>query len=73
MCRQIALVKEEAVALLQLRCHVMIRMSMTMNEIETHNIRNLAERLVHYVHSEGVLRRFDERIRIFSESGRGSR
>ena len=41
-----ALVQDEAVVLLQPRCHFMIRMSMTMNEIETHNIRNLAERLV---------------------------
>ena len=33
-----------------------------MNEIETHDIQNLAERLVHYIDSEGVRRRFDERI-----------
>ena len=48
-------------------------MSMTMDEIETHHIRNLAERLVHYIDSEGVRRRLNDRIRIFSEFGRGSR
>ena len=39
-------------------------MWMTMDEIETHGIRYLAERLVHYVNSEGVRRRLEDRIRI---------
>ena len=39
-------------------------MSMTMDEIETHDIRNLAKQLEHYIDSEGVRRRFDDRIRI---------
>ena len=34
---------------------------MTMNEIKTHDIRNLAEGLVHYIDSEGVRRRLDDR------------
>ena len=48
-------------------------MSMTMDETETHDIRNLAERRVHHIDSEGVRRRLDDRIRIFSEVGRGRR
>ena len=67
------LVEDEAVVRLQPRCHAMIRMPMTMDEIETHDIQNLAERLVHYIDSEGVRRRLNDRIRIFSEFGRGSR